>query len=85
MRRVPVSFVLQPPSSSPESSTSHLHLIRSEYQNLPMHSVDELRQLATSQDPPQGIEVPLPEGDSEEQLHKLMLARLAFELAERKR
>ncbi|GAA5832628.1 hypothetical protein JCM3766R1_004270 [Sporobolomyces carnicolor] len=58
---------------------------QSEYQNLPMHSVDELRQLATSQDPPQGIEVPLPEGDSEEQLHKLMLARLAFELAERKR
>jgi THO complex subunit 5 len=50
-----------------------------------MHSVEELRELAASETPPEGLELPLPEGDSEEDLHKLMLARLAFELAERKR
>lgn len=58
---------------------------RSEYQNLPLHSVEELRQLAESDTPPKGLEVPLPEGETEEELHKLMLVRLAFELAERKR
>ncbi|GAA6020414.1 hypothetical protein JCM11491_000235 [Sporobolomyces phaffii] len=58
---------------------------QSEYQNLPLHAVDELRQLAASDPAPAGLELPLPEGDSEEQVHELMLARLAFELAERKR
>ncbi|GAA5934961.1 uncharacterized protein JCM15063_003114 [Sporobolomyces koalae] len=58
---------------------------QSEYQNLPLHSVDELRQLAASQPTPAGLELPLPEGDSEQDLHELMLKRLAFELAERKR
>ncbi|GAA5823848.1 hypothetical protein JCM5353_006380 [Sporobolomyces roseus] len=58
---------------------------QSEYQNLPLHSVEELRQLADSDTPPKGLEVPLPEGETEEELHKLMLVRLAFELAERKR
>lgn len=50
-----------------------------------MHSVEELRQLAASDPPPNGLELPLPEGDSEEERHQLMLTRLAFELAERKR
>ncbi|GAA5881524.1 hypothetical protein JCM16303_005691 [Sporobolomyces ruberrimus] len=58
---------------------------QSEYQNLPMHSVEELRQLAASDPPTNGLELPLPEGDSEEEQHQLMLTRLAFELAERKR
>ncbi|GAA5975504.1 hypothetical protein JCM5350_002634 [Sporobolomyces pararoseus] len=58
---------------------------QSEYQNLPMHSVEELRELAASENPPAGLELPLPEGESEEEQHNLMLARLAFELAERKR
>ncbi|GAA5903435.1 uncharacterized protein JCM6883_005003 [Sporobolomyces salmoneus] len=58
---------------------------QSEYQNLPMHSLSELQQLASSSSPPEGLELPLPSGSSEEELHKLMLARLAFELAERKR
>ncbi|GAA5882022.1 hypothetical protein JCM3774_003248 [Rhodotorula dairenensis] len=57
----------------------------SEYQKLPLHDLDELRQLAASDQPPAGLEVPLPEGDSDEAAHRLMLARLAFELAERER
>ncbi|POY72623.1 hypothetical protein BMF94_4451 [Rhodotorula taiwanensis] len=57
----------------------------SEYQNLPLHDLDELRQLAADQEPPVGLQVPLPAGDSDESTHELMLARLAFELAERKR
>ncbi|BGP38611.1 hypothetical protein JCM10450v2_002560 [Rhodotorula kratochvilovae] len=57
----------------------------SEYQNLPLHSVDELRELAAREEPPAGLQVPLPEGDTQESAHELMLARLAFELAERKR
>ncbi|BGO90305.1 hypothetical protein NBRC10512_004122 [Rhodotorula toruloides] len=57
----------------------------SEYQNLPLHSLDELRELAASDAPPPGLQVPLPEGDSQEAAHALMLARLAFELEERKR
>ena len=50
-----------------------------------MHSVEELRELAASENPPAGLDLPLPEGESEEEQHNLMLARLAFELAERKR
>ncbi|GAA6002249.1 hypothetical protein JCM10207_003146 [Rhodosporidiobolus poonsookiae] len=57
----------------------------SEYQNLPLHSLDELRDLAAAEEPPAGLLVPLPEGETEESAHELMLARLAFELAERKR
>ncbi|KPV76342.1 uncharacterized protein RHOBADRAFT_42672 [Rhodotorula graminis WP1] len=57
----------------------------SEYQNLPLHSVDDLRELAARPDPPAGLQVPLPTGDTQESAHELMLARLAFELAERKR
>ncbi|GAA6004694.1 uncharacterized protein JCM10292_002481 [Rhodotorula paludigena] len=57
----------------------------SEYQNLPLHSVDELRDLAAAAEPPAGLQVPLPEGTSEQSAHELMLARLAFELVERKR
>lgn len=57
----------------------------SEYQNLPLLDLDDLRHLAASEQPPAGLEVPLPEGDSDEAAHRLMLARLAFELAERKR
>jgi hypothetical protein len=57
----------------------------SEYQNLPLHSVEELRELAAQENPPPGLQVPLPAGDTEESAHELMLVRLAFELAERKR
>ncbi|KAG0667625.1 hypothetical protein C6P46_000162 [Rhodotorula mucilaginosa] len=57
----------------------------SEYQSLPLLDLDQLRHLAASAQPPAGLEVPLPEGDSDEAAHRLMLARLAFELAERKR
>ncbi|GAA5937915.1 hypothetical protein JCM10213_001932 [Rhodosporidiobolus nylandii] len=57
----------------------------SEYQNLPLHPLEELRELAASETPPAGLQLPLPEGDTEESAHDLMLARLAFELAERKR
>ncbi|GAA5855557.1 hypothetical protein JCM8547_007889 [Rhodosporidiobolus lusitaniae] len=57
----------------------------SEYQNLPLHTIDELRELAALENPPAGLQVPLSAGDTEESAHELMLARLAFELAERKR
>ncbi|GAA5821259.1 hypothetical protein JCM11251_004539 [Rhodosporidiobolus azoricus] len=57
----------------------------SEYQNLPLHPIEELRRLASQENPPAGLPVPLPAGDTEESAHELMLARLAFELAERKR
>ncbi|GAA5884590.1 hypothetical protein JCM6882_005310 [Rhodosporidiobolus microsporus] len=57
----------------------------SEYQNLPLHSVEELTELAAQENPPAGLPVPLPTGETEELVHELMLARLAFELAERKR
>ncbi|GAA5967257.1 hypothetical protein JCM11641_000492 [Rhodosporidiobolus odoratus] len=57
----------------------------SEYQNLPLHPVEELRHLATRDIPPAGLQLPLPEGDTEQAMHELMLVRLAFELAERKR
>lgn len=63
----------------------HSSARRSEYQNLPLLDLDQLRQLAASEQPPAGLEVPLPDGDSDEDAHRLMLARLAFELAERKR
>lgn len=77
-------------STSPSALLAHSRssgscCCRSEYQNLPLHSVEELRQLAESDTPPKGLELPLPEGESEEELHQLMLVRLAFELAERKR
>lgn len=58
---------------------------RSTYQDLPLHSLDELRELAAREEPPAGLQVPLPAGDTQESAHELMLARLAFELAERKR
>lgn len=45
-----------------------------------MLPLDELRTLAASDSPPNGLVVPLPEDE-----HELMLARLDFELAERKR
>ncbi|CEQ42984.1 SPOSA6832_04860 [Sporobolomyces salmonicolor] len=57
----------------------------SEYQNLPLHSLEELQELANAPEPPAGLKLPLPEGDTEESAHELMLTRLAFELAERKR
>ncbi|GAA6038872.1 hypothetical protein JCM8097_000545 [Rhodosporidiobolus ruineniae] len=57
----------------------------SEYQNLPMHTVEELRELAAAEQPPAGLELPLPEADTVESAHELMLVRLAFELTERKR
>ncbi|GAA5873277.1 hypothetical protein JCM1840_000016 [Sporobolomyces johnsonii] len=57
----------------------------SEYQNLPLHSLEELQELANAEEPPAGLKLPLPEGDTEESAHELMLTRLAFELAERKR
>ncbi|GAA5899758.1 hypothetical protein JCM5296_004214 [Sporobolomyces johnsonii] len=57
----------------------------SEYQNLPLHSLEELKELANAAEPPAGLKLPLPEGDTEESAHELMLTRLAFELAERKR
>ncbi|KAK4047780.1 hypothetical protein OIO90_006079 [Microbotryomycetes sp. JL221] len=52
----------------------------SEFQNLPLHELGELQQLASQTAPPEGLVVPLPED-----AHELMLARLAFELAERTR
>lgn len=76
-------------SSAPPCSSSFLFADlpphSSEYQNLPLHSLDELRQLAAQENPPVGLQVPLPAGDTEESAHELMLVRLAFELAERKR
>lgn len=69
----------------PRAHQLTLDTCRSEYQILPLHSVDDLRELAARPDPPAGLEVPLPAGDTQESAHELMLARLAFELAERKR
>ncbi|GAA5826411.1 hypothetical protein JCM10212_001284 [Sporobolomyces blumeae] len=58
---------------------------QSEYQLLPLHAVSELERLAAQSPPPDGLQVPLPDSSTLEGQHALMLARLAFELAERKR
>lgn len=62
---------------------------RSEYQNLPILPIEEFKSLQNSMEPPLGITKMEPSAEDDESIqeveHKLMLARLSFELFERKR